>query len=213
VSEEKTGGQTTPLGEDWPAIAAHAAHHDIVAPAEALASWRALNEDRRIAWRASADAVRMLLDATAGAAPAHERLLEAILLNADEDLNADDATPGEHEAVHYVRWLETERSRLAALSDEEVSAYTELAAEVNEQRELVAEILDAVEATTDRAGMRVQLAKWHKRAGLAEPAVATSGTEHLAAEIARLPIPPFGSNPGDNLSVDEAADQRAGLEG
>jgi hypothetical protein len=57
-------GGVPPLDEDWPAIAAHAAHHDIVAPAEALASWRALSEDRRVAWRASADAVRMLLDGT-----------------------------------------------------------------------------------------------------------------------------------------------------
>ena len=59
-------GKTPALGDDWVAIAAHAAHHDITGPAEALASWRALSEDRRIAWRASADAVRMLFDADVG---------------------------------------------------------------------------------------------------------------------------------------------------
>ena len=63
MSETRPEQAAPSLGEDWPAIAACAAHHGIVAPAEALASWRALNEDRRIAWRASADAVRMLLDA------------------------------------------------------------------------------------------------------------------------------------------------------
>ncbi len=54
--------------------------------------------------------------------------------------------------------------------------------EVADLRELVAEILDAVEATSSRAGMSAPITEWRQRAGL-DTAVATAGTEHIAAGI------------------------------
>ena len=58
-----------------------------------------------------------------------------------------------------------------------------LVTEGNELRGLLGEILDAVEATSDRAGMRANISHLApKRAGIM-PAVVTAGTEHLAADV------------------------------
>lgn len=43
----------------------------------------------------------------------HARLLEEILLNADDDIKNADEAP-EYRAEFYVRWLESERERLLA---------------------------------------------------------------------------------------------------
>ena len=55
------------------------------------------------------------------------------------------------------------------MSPDTVRVSPELAAAMREARELralIAEILSSVEATTNRAGMRANIATWRKRAGL-----------------------------------------------
>lgn len=55
-------------------------------------------------------------------ADAHDQLLEAVLLNADEDINGGDEAP-EYLAEAYVRWLEAERDKYRKVLGEAADRY------------------------------------------------------------------------------------------
>lgn len=101
----------------------------------------------------------------------HDTLLDAVLKNADEDLNGFDGTR-EQEAEHYVRWLESERARLVEMLDNPAPAPAAAPGEFPAAQAALARVLSwfrANGAYRKAEVTRAQLAHAYQDGGLEVP--------------------------------------------